>query len=126
MPNEIRVNLFSFLKLMMYHDLDDNRWSKENVPSKNSLIKNLLDNLGNLLSLNETETSNDDFQLDNLPISDIGHILDADNSQADAIDRVFKNKYLVIMGPPGTGKSQTIANIIATCIKKGQNCSFCF
>ena len=124
LQNEIRVNLFSFLKLMMYHDLDDARWSKENPPSKNDLIKNLLDNFGNLLPKDDSDSSNNDFQLDDLPIANIDHILDADNSQAEAIDRVFRCKYLVIKGPPGTGKSQTIANIIASCIRKEKTVLF--
>ena len=121
-PNEIRVNLFSFLKLMMYHDLDDSRWDENCKPSDNFLIKNLLNNFGNLLFDNGSDSEK--FQFDNLSISDIDHILDADSSQAEAIERVFKNKYLVIKGPPGTGKSQTIANIIASCIKKGKTVLF--
>ncbi len=124
LPNEVRVNLFSFLKLMMYHDLDDARWSEEHQPSKHGLIKNLLDNFGNLLSLDSSDEPNQYFQLDTVPISEIDHILDADNSQAEAIDRVFRHKYLVIKGPPGTGKSQTISNIIASCIKKGKSVLF--
>lgn len=124
LPNEIRINLFSFLKLMMYHDLDDNHWNTNSKPSDNFLIKNLLNNFGNLSFNSESESSNEKFQLDKLPISNIDHILDADSSQAEAIDRVFKNKYLVIKGPPGTGKSQTIANIIASCINKGKTVLF--
>ena len=124
LPNEIRINLFSFLKLMMYHDLDDSRWSDKCVPSNNSLIKNLLNNHGNLLPEKESDAVNEKFEFDSLPISEIDHILDADSSQAEAIERVFKNKYLVIKGPPGTGKSQTIANIIASCIRKDKTVLF--
>lgn len=123
-PDDIRVNLLSFLKLMMYHDLDDNHWSDESQPSDNFLINNLLDNFGNLLQSKESDSESDIFDLDRLPISDINHILDADSSQAEAIERVFKNNYLVIKGPPGTGKSQTITNIIASCIQKGKTVLF--
>lgn len=122
--DDIRVNLLSFLKLMMYHDLDDNYWSDVSQPSNNFLIKNLLDNFGNLLQTKESDSESDKFELDNLPISDVNHILDADSSQAEAIERVFKNNYLVIKGPPGTGKSQTITNIIASCIQKGKTVLF--
>ncbi len=123
-PNDIRVNLFSFLKLMMYHDLDENRWDENNKPTDNFLIKNLLDNFGNLLLATESNSAQEEFSLDNLAVSEINHILDADSSQAEAIDKVFKNKYLVIKGPPGTGKSQTITNIIASCIQKGKTVLF--
>jgi very-short-patch-repair endonuclease len=122
--NEVRINLFSFLKLMMYHDLDDANWSENSKPSENVLIKNLLDNFGNLSTGREQQEVTENFELDNIPLSSIDHILDADSSQAEAIERVFKNQYLVIKGPPGTGKSQTIANIIASCIRKGKTVLF--
>src|SRR5712691_266176 len=40
-------------------------------------------------------------------------VLDADSSQRHAIETVLAGQSLVIHGPPGTGKSQTIANLIA-------------
>ena len=39
-------------------------------------------------------------------------MLDADSSQAEAIAAALAQSF-VLHGPPGTGKSQTIANIIA-------------
>lgn len=41
------------------------------------------------------------------------HILDSDSSQHEAIEAAKRGTSLVLDGPPGTGKSQTIANIIA-------------
>ena len=49
---------------------------------------------------------------DDDPASDYS-VLDADSSQRAAIDAVLAGRSLVIHGPPGTGKSQTIANLIA-------------
>ncbi|MFQ6331593.1 AAA domain-containing protein (plasmid) [Nocardia sp. CWNU-33] len=40
-------------------------------------------------------------------------VLDADSSQYRAIATALADRHVVIDGPPGTGKSQTIANIIA-------------
>jgi very-short-patch-repair endonuclease/DNA polymerase III delta prime subunit len=51
-------------------------------------------------------------------------ILDADSSQQQAILEVKKGKNLVIEGPPGTGKSQTIANIIAESLVENKKVLF--
>ncbi len=41
-------------------------------------------------------------------------VVDADGTQSTAINAVLAGSNLVVKGPPGTGKSQTIANLIAT------------
>ncbi len=51
-------------------------------------------------------------------------VLDADSSQRKAIDAVLAGRSLVIHGPPGTGKSQTIANLIAALVAKGRKVLF--
>ncbi|WP_245963597.1 AAA domain-containing protein [Terracoccus luteus] len=51
-------------------------------------------------------------------------VLDADSSQHAAIDAVRAGAHLVIKGPPGTGKSQTIANLIAALAAEGKSALF--
>jgi very-short-patch-repair endonuclease len=51
-------------------------------------------------------------------------VLDADSSQRAAIDAVLAGRSLVIHGPPGTGKSQTIANLIAAMVARGRKVLF--
>ncbi|MFD0559886.1 AAA domain-containing protein [Stackebrandtia endophytica] len=50
-------------------------------------------------------------------------VLDADSSQSAAINAAATSS-LVVKGPPGTGKSQTITNLIATLIADGQRVLF--
>ena len=51
-------------------------------------------------------------------------VLDADSSQRSAIDAVVAGRSLVIHGPPGTGKSQTIANLVAAMVARGRKVLF--
>jgi hypothetical protein len=52
------------------------------------------------------------------------HILDADSSQHTAIAAAVGGASLVLDGPPGTGKSQTIANVIAEFMAAGKTVLF--
>ncbi|TQM64232.1 AAA domain-containing protein [Humibacillus xanthopallidus] len=51
-------------------------------------------------------------------------VLDADSSQQAVIEAVRAGAHLVVKGPPGTGKSQTIANLIATLAAEGKSVLF--
>lgn len=51
-------------------------------------------------------------------------VLDSDSSQMHAISLVREGRDLIVKGPPGTGKSQTIANLIATLLADGKNVLF--
>ncbi|PRY53484.1 uncharacterized protein DUF4011 [Knoellia remsis] len=51
-------------------------------------------------------------------------VLDADASQEEAIDAVRSGANLVVHGPPGTGKSQTIANLLAALAADGKRVLF--
>ncbi len=51
-------------------------------------------------------------------------VLDADSSQRTAIAAVLSGRSLVVHGPPGTGKSQTIANLIASLVARGRKVLF--
>jgi hypothetical protein len=52
------------------------------------------------------------------------NILDSDSSQSLAIARARRGENLVLRGPPGTGKSQTIANLICTAVGEGKRVLF--
>ena len=51
-------------------------------------------------------------------------ILDADSSQIQAINTAMSGHTVVIEGPPGTGKSQTISNLLAESLANGKRVLF--
>lgn len=61
---------------------------------------------------------------DQTPPQDEYVVADADSSQSYAINAVVAGQNLVIKGPPGTGKSQTITNLVATLVARGQTVLF--
>lgn len=62
--------------------------------------------------------------LDKIPPENEFSVLDADSSQQRAIVSVMADQNGVIFGPPGTGKSQTIANLIVSLAATGKRVLF--
>lgn len=121
LPNDIILWFFSFSKFLMYRDLDASVWPEDRPLTNNRLIASLLESGFR----NEPPICGPSENLDRiLSASDTVHVIDADSSQAIAIEEVRRGRDLVIQGPPGTGKSQTIANIIATAVKDGKRVLF--
>lgn len=52
------------------------------------------------------------------------HVVDSDSSQSLVVHDVLKGRSIVVQGPSGTGKSQTIANIIAGAIAEKKRVLF--
>jgi very-short-patch-repair endonuclease len=115
------LGFFSFSKFLMYRDLDPENWPENGSLDLHPLIKGLLQD--------GFEASDpivtDDGKIDSIiqPIA-MNHVIDADSSQSVAIEEVARGRHLVIKGPPGTGKSQTITNIIATAAAQGRSVLF--
>ncbi|MBR3617751.1 MAG: DUF4011 domain-containing protein, partial [Acholeplasmatales bacterium] len=103
--NQMSLGQYSFLKMNMYNDLTDN-------------ISNVLsnDNVKALLG--------DDYIPYVLGNDSIYPVVDADSSQLEAIKMASRGESFVLEGPPGSGKSQTITNIIASLIGNGKHVLF--
>ena len=113
------LGVFNFQKLAMWEDLGSNAERVKSHP----LCRAIAGEVG--ISLSAPEGMPAAADLDKLvPPEAVGHILDADSSQHEAIEAVKAGAHLVMDGPPGTGKSQTIANIIAEALATGRTILF--
>lgn len=113
------IGTFTYAKLPMVDDIREHL----DILAGHDVIAALA---GDRMALNSLE-SLDEIDLDepdHIAPADEHLVLDADSSQNYAINAVLAGQHLVIKGPPGTGKSQTIANIIAALAARGQTALF--
>ncbi len=115
---DVFLDTFSFSRISMYKDYEHMlkmTWSNpliRQIAGVGDSVGESNDHLSSHLpKLKELSGGRLD---DLIEIRDQFTVLDADFSQLRAIEASRKGSNLVIHGPPGTGKSQTIANLIAT------------
>jgi len=115
----VAIATFSFQKEVMYRDLGDNEAAIVGHP----IIR--------ALALGPSDAEDVHFdpvpeeRLDEIfPPETLASILDADATQRVCIAAAREGKSFVMDGPPGSGKSQTIANIIAELIAVGRSVLF--
>ncbi|MDD3813128.1 MAG: DUF4011 domain-containing protein [Desulfocapsaceae bacterium] len=115
---QITLGMLSFGKLAIWSDLD----TKKNPGLlEHDLIKSVFS--GGQCEVGDGFHA-EDYRIDEFPLESQALIYDADSSQHSAIIDVLSGKNMVINGPPGTGKSQTITNIIASALSKGKKVLF--
>jgi len=117
----IVVSFFSFAKLLMFIDLDEKEWGVSNSLTDHPIINSLLlgaDSEADADSPLEKEL--DENEAD----SQYPLVLEADSSQLEAIATAATGNNLVVHGPPGTGKSQTITNLVAHYLFSGKSVVF--
>jgi DNA polymerase III delta prime subunit len=124
----ISLSVLNFSKLLMYLDLDPVRWPDDASIVDHPVVSRFLSGYGQ----EETESGSDtigfgeEYLIDEL--EDVHNLYplidDADSSQHSALIDAVDGKNLVIEGPPGTGKSQTITNLIAAAMAQGKRVLF--
>ena len=117
LTREVGLGLFSFLKISMYHDIDN---SYERM-IRNPVVRAIT---GNAESVNNIPGEFNGFDYDLVAPSDCYQVVNADSSQQEAIMLSKAGVSFVMQGPPGTGKSQTITNIIAETLAGGKKVLF--
>lgn len=117
--------LLDFAKQAMYEDLNPEKWPKHNNIVDHVLIRQFFSSepiegdgsasgYAGEHAIDSIDTIHQQFPL----------IYEADSSQHSAIIDAASGQNLVIEGPPGTGKSQTITNLIAAAIANGKRVLF--
>ena len=116
---DVVLSTFSFAKYLMWKDLVD----RTDQLKQNSVVRHLIETPRDPYV--STVSFPDPKQLDQLHGPEETFCpLPADSSQLSAVMAAAKGKDFVLIGPPGTGKSQTIANMIAQCLAEQKTVLF--
>ena len=111
---------FSYAKLPMVRDLE----SAGDMLAAHDLIAAIAGDADARRLVHEEASRTDAMPPLEPPPSDEFLVLDADSSQTYAINAVLGGQHLIMRGPPGTGKSQSIANLVAALTARGKHVLF--
>ncbi|OFA33542.1 hypothetical protein BAE46_00750 [Glaciecola punicea] len=117
-------------RLLMYRDLDPARWpdGAANLVEHDFIRKFFSEDKLSGSSSSGVNGSGygDSYILDDVPSlhDNFPMVEDADSSQMSALIDIMRGANMVMVGPPGTGKSQTITNLIAAAISQGKSVLF--
>ena len=117
--DDVALGTFSFAKYLMWKDLID----REDKLRESPLVKLLIDRDGQLKFDTDRLPRVEDLDVEVEP-ADLFIPLAADSSQIRAVIASARGQNFVLNGPPGTGKSQTIANMIAHNLALGRRVLF--
>ena len=116
----VSFGIYDAQNMPVFRDLEN---IVENIDDKFDLLKRFLE--GGI----ETENQNSSaeiYDVDSIECQNeiTALVTDADSSQFSAVKDAVNGKDIVLKGPPGTGKSQTITNIISSLIANGKKVLF--
>jgi very-short-patch-repair endonuclease/RecA/RadA recombinase len=120
--DETALSTFSFAKFLMWKDLVE----RTDALRQNRIVRHLIDTPDQAFDAGgQAAPFRDEYEIDRTCAPcDIICLLPADSSQTAASLAAAEGRDFVIVGPPGTGKSQTIANMIANCLAVGKTVLF--
>lgn len=113
--NTVDLSMLQFAKFRLWKDLDES-WEQF---AKNRLVDHLISSPTELFR----DTAKDDEEPD-LDALSAKCPIPADSSQLQAVASAVAGQSFVLEGPPGTGKSQTITNLLTRAIVEGKRVLF--
>ncbi len=116
---DVYLGIFSFTKYLMWKDLQD----RSEQLSKNRIVNHLIEHPHEPLTIETDISFRNDLDNRHTPADLLTPLL-ADSSQLNAISRASEGYDFALEGPPGTGKSQTITNLIAHTLGQGKTVLF--
>ncbi|MFJ5278680.1 AAA domain-containing protein [Streptomyces parvulus] len=122
LEERVVAGVFSFDRLPMVHDLR----TATDLLAGHPVIASLAGDAEATRALagSGAASSHPPAGADDIPPVSEFLVLDADASQQQVISAALAGSHLVIEGPPGTGKSQTIANLLAVFAALGKRALF--
>ena len=105
-----KIGLFQYQKLQLHHDIEEN--------ADKYLVHPVIRRLcGDFDAEIESGIQRERYCRDYA-------FMDADSSQEEVIKRAQEGESFILQGPPGSGKSQTITNIISSLLGEGKTVLF--
>ena len=120
----ICLGFFNFSKYRMWLDLDPDNWPNPSALFEHPVISALAERRAYYDPREKSPIPSDEEVAMHQAQEDLPILLNADSSQYAALLAASNNKSITIIGPPGTGKSQTITNLIATALHEGKRVLF--
>lgn len=111
------IAILQFAKFRLWKDLDEH-WSEF---AKNDLVSHLIHDPNAPFEDSAAHDGRAAADLDELAAKSP---IPADASQLEAIDAAVHGETFVLEGPPGTGKSQTITNLLVRALAEGRKVLF--
>lgn len=112
------LGIFSFSRFIMWNDIRNRSKDIESNKVVSSLLSGKMEWEP---AVNVEELAQPDRRVSP---KDMAVVMSADSSQLKAIETAAKGESFVLHGPPGTGKSQTITNMIANALYQGKSVLF--
>ena len=116
---EVVLAMFSFAKYLMWKDLTERTDQLRENPVVRHLIDTPRESYPSGAAFPNPRRLDSDYRPEQIFCP-----LPADSSQLSAVMAAVRGKDFVLIGPPGTGKSQTISNLIAQCLAEGKRVLF--